>query len=84
MSRPRHANQVRAHRKATGMTQGELAAAIGAGRVTIVRIEQGQQVPDVHRALKLADVLGATVEELFSGANTGANTAPKRAESRFG
>lgn len=56
---------VRAHRKARRLTQADLAAEVGASRQTIIAIEQGDYAPSVFLALRIARVLGATVEELF-------------------
>jgi putative transcriptional regulator len=59
-------NRIRALREASGMTQGELAAAVGAGRVTINRIEQGSQEPTLDLARKLAAALaGGSLDALL-------------------
>ncbi len=47
------------------MTQQKLAEAVQVTRQTIIAIEKGNFNPSVKLALKLARVLGATVEELF-------------------
>jgi hypothetical protein len=47
------------HREAAEVTQQQLADHLGAGRVTIVRAEQGTRAP----TLDLADELGATIVE---------------------
>ncbi|MCP4661688.1 MAG: helix-turn-helix transcriptional regulator [bacterium] len=52
------------------MTQAELARRAGASRQTIVAIEKGNYSPSVYLALRLAAVLGATVEELFKPEET--------------
>lgn len=49
-----------------GLTQIELAEKIGVTRQTIISIEKGTCVPSVVLALRLAKVLGCTVEELFN------------------
>lgn len=65
-------NQVRAARKAAGLTQAELGAAAGVTRQTVVAIEAGDYNPSVYLALALASRLGTTVEDLFAAAeNTG-------------
>jgi putative transcriptional regulator len=59
-------NQIKLFRvKAGDMTQQELADRVGATRQTIVSIEKGRYNPSVGLSLRIAKVLGATVEELF-------------------
>ena len=48
------------------MTQQALANKVGAGRVTINRIERGTQTPTLDVACPIADALGATLDQLFS------------------
>ena len=47
------------------MTQQELAEKVGVTRQTIFSIEKGKFKPSVELALKLAQVLGVSVEQLF-------------------
>lgn len=47
------------------MTQQELADRVGVTRQTILSIERGQYNPSVGLALRLAEVLGVSVEALF-------------------
>lgn len=65
--KPKHEIQshVRERRLLRGYTQEELAERIGVTRQTVVSIEKGNYTPSVALALRLARVLGATVEELF-------------------
>jgi putative transcriptional regulator len=59
-------NALRRHRLLAGeMTQEELAARVGVTRQTILAIEKGNYSPSVGLALRLAGVLGVTVEALF-------------------
>ena len=58
-------NKLREARDAKGWTQAELAAAIGVSRKTINTVENGVFVPSTLVALKLAEALGLSVEELF-------------------
>ena len=59
-------NQIRLYRvKAGEMTQQELADRVGATRQTIVSIEKGKYNPSVGLAMRIAKVLGASIEELF-------------------
>lgn len=59
------ANSLREAREAAGLTQGQLAEAIGVSRKTINTVENGVFVPSTVIALKLARALGCRVEELF-------------------
>ncbi len=58
-------SNVGATRKATGMTQADLADEVGVTRQTIIAIEKGNYTPSVLLALKLAKTLNKKVEELF-------------------
>ena len=58
-------NHVRAARTATGLTQAELATAVGVTRQTVVAVEAGDYAPSVYLALAIAARLGSTVEALF-------------------
>lgn len=62
----RLANRLREAREAKGMTQAQLAEAIGVSRKTVNTVENGVFVPSTLIALKLAAALGETVESLFS------------------
>jgi putative transcriptional regulator len=62
----RLANRLRAEREARGWTQAELAARVGVSRKTINTIENGVFVPSTLTALKIAESLERTVEQLFS------------------
>ena len=59
-------NDVKERRAARGLTQGELAAAVGVSRQTINSIEKGRYVPSLPLALALARYFETTVEEVFS------------------
>lgn len=58
-------NQVKAARGAMLLTQSDLADKLSVSRQTIHSIESGKYVPSTVLALKLAMVLGQSVEELF-------------------
>lgn len=58
-------NSVHTKRKAAGLTQEDLAAAIGVTRQTIISIEKGNYVPSVLLAIKIADFFTVPVEEVF-------------------
>ena len=53
-------------REARGLTQAQLAEAIGVSRKTINTVENGVFVPSTVIALKLAAALDTSVEALFS------------------
>lgn len=59
-------NRLREERSARGLTQAGLAEMVGVSRKTINTVENGVYVPSTLLSLKLAHVLGRTVEELFS------------------
>ncbi len=59
-------NTVAAHRVARGLTQEQMARAIGVSRQTISAIEKGDYNPSTVLALRLAHLLVAPVEQLFS------------------
>ncbi len=61
----RISNSVYEHRTDKGLTQEELAERVDVSRQTIIAIEKGNYAPSVVLALKLANVLKASVEELF-------------------
>ena len=63
---PELVNTLRAVREARGLTQAQLADAIGVSRKTINTVENGVYVPSTVIALKLAAVLGQPVEGLFA------------------
>lgn len=58
-------NQVKAARGAMLLTQSDLADKLSVSRQTIHSIESGKYVPSTVLALKLALILGQSVEELF-------------------
>jgi putative transcriptional regulator len=58
-------NRVRELRTETGLSQGELATALGVSRQTINSIEQERYTPSLPLALALAQFFATTVEEMF-------------------
>jgi len=58
-------NTIKVQRAIKGVTQEELAAAVGVTRKTINTIEKGHYVPSTVLALRLARYFGIKVEELF-------------------
>lgn len=57
---------VRARREAAGMTQKQLAQAVGVKQAMISHIEVGERLPSLPLAIQLADALGVTVDALYS------------------
>ena len=53
------------HRKAAGLTQAQLAEAVGVSRKTINTVENQVFVPSTILALKLALALNVSVHDLF-------------------
>lgn len=56
---------LRARRLECGLTQSELAIRAGVSRQLVAAVEAGQNTPAVDAALRLANALVTTVEELF-------------------
>lgn len=60
-----HGDRVREHRTAMGLTQQQMADDAGVSRQTIVAMESGSYAPSVFLALKVATLLGTTVEAIW-------------------
>ena len=58
-------NRLKDERARLGLTQADLAARIGVSRKTINTVENGVFVPSTVLALRLAQALGVSVEQLF-------------------
>jgi putative transcriptional regulator len=59
-------NRIRALRFTRGeMTQAELADRVGATRQTVIAIEQGRYSPSLEMAFRIAQALGAPLDEVF-------------------
>jgi DNA-binding XRE family transcriptional regulator len=59
------ANRVEDFRTQSGLSRQELADQVGVHYQTIGYIERGEYSPSLVLALQIADVLGASVEEIF-------------------
>jgi putative transcriptional regulator len=59
-------NLVRESRTAAGLSQGELAIALGVSRQTVNAIETGRYLPSLPLAMSLARFFATTVEDLFT------------------
>ena len=58
-------NRLKVARAELDITQEELAKHIGVSRQTINAVESGKYVPSTVLALKMAQVFGKSVEEIF-------------------
>ncbi len=57
---------IRELRAARGITQAELASAVGVTRQTIIAIEQGRYSPSLEMAFLIARALGTRLDEVFA------------------
>lgn len=73
-------NRLAELRTARGLSAAELATAIDVSRQTVYAIESGDYTPNTTVALKLARVLGVTVEEVFQLEAQAASPFMDRAE----
>ena len=53
-------------RKIKGVTQDELACAVGVSRQAVYKWESGQSYPDVEKLLKIARTFGVTVDDMLN------------------
>lgn len=58
-------NKIRVARAEAGVTQQQLAEAVGVSRQTIISIERGHFQPSTPLALKMARFFSTSVESLF-------------------
>jgi putative transcriptional regulator len=56
-------------RKRRGLTQEQVATAVGIDRTAYCRIERGNRRPPVDVAIRIAEVLGVKVEDIFMPAD---------------
>jgi len=61
----RLANRLKDRRAELGLTQAQLAERVGVTRKTVNTVENGVFVPSTILALKLAEALDLSVEQLF-------------------
>lgn len=52
-------------RLASGMTQGQMATALGCSQKDVSRWERGVHLPRVDVLIKMADVLGCRIDDLI-------------------
>ena len=58
-------NEIRAQRRQRGLSQAELAAALGVSRQTVISIESGRYLPSLPLAFAIARFFGLTVDKMF-------------------
>ena len=58
-------NGVRERRIGAGLTQADLAAALGVSRQTVISIESGRYLPSLLLAFRIARLFEVSVEQLF-------------------
>jgi transcriptional regulator with XRE-family HTH domain len=58
--------RIAAERRARGITQADLARAVGLTRTSMTNIEAGRQRPPLHVTVALAQALGLELSELLS------------------
>lgn len=59
-------NNIKELRKANGLRQEDLAAALGVTRQTIIAIENDKYDPTLELAMKISRYFGLTVNEIFT------------------
>lgn len=59
-------NKIKLLRKTMGLRQEDLAGLLGVSRQTIIAIENDRYNPSLELAMKLARLLKAPVEEIFT------------------
>lgn len=59
-------NKIKQIRQSFGLSQDALAQKAGVSRPFLSTIETGTAIPTVKNAMKIAGVLGCTVDELFA------------------
>ena len=57
--------KMKAARAALGLTQQDLAEAVGVTRQTIVAIERGDYNPTIKLCVEICTALGKTLDQLF-------------------
>ena len=65
MIHKRVGNNVREIRTKLGLTQAQLAEAVGVARVSIIAIENGRFLPTIETALHISKALGVPLERIF-------------------
>ena len=72
-------------RKYKGMSQEELASAIGVSRQTLSKYETGESVPDIDRTRAIAAAFGVSIDDLVNFDSSSAEVLPPpRGKHLFG
>jgi putative transcriptional regulator len=58
-------NRVREERVQRGISQAEIAAALGVSRQTVISIESGRYSPSLPLAFRIARLFDVSVEQMF-------------------
>ncbi len=58
---------IKSRRKDVGMSQNELASAIGVSVPMICQIERGTKIPSMLLGKSIAQVFGCKIDELYGG-----------------
>jgi len=58
-------NRVREQRTQRGLSQAQVAAALGVSRQTVISIENGRYLPSLPLAFRIARFFGTPVEKMF-------------------
>jgi putative transcriptional regulator len=58
-------NRLREHRNLRGLSQAEVAAALGVSRQTVISIEGGRYLPSLPLAFRMARLFAVPLEKLF-------------------
>lgn len=61
------AERIQRLRKQQGMSQEDLADALGVSRQAVSKWESGQSIPDVDRIIQLSDFFHVTTDHLLKG-----------------
>jgi putative transcriptional regulator len=62
-------NRVREQRTQRGLSQAELATALGVSRQTVISIENGRYMPSLPLAFRIARFFDLTVDKMFDPDN---------------
>ena len=58
-------NWIREHRTLRGLSQAEVAAALGVSRQTVISIENGRYLPSLPLAFRIARFFDTPVDKMF-------------------
>jgi putative transcriptional regulator len=63
-------NRVRPERVRRGLSQAEVATALGVSRQTVIAIENGRYSPSLPLAFRIARFFDSTVDDMFDDSDT--------------